>query len=765
VRVRLIIAIFALCAFQSAPVQAWDDFDSLRVRWKASLTGWDLELTDPAIAARVRSVESSGRSVWNSMDKSAARKYLWSDLSSTTVSSQMSSSYNRLRSMALALETRGTALYGDGQLAADIIAALDWMHANRYNENSRSYDNWWDWEIGTPLALNDIVTLMYERLDEERRTRYLRAVERFVPVVKYTGANRVWLATVVGIRGVLVKDAAKLAAARDGLSEVFEFVTSGDGFYTDGSFIQHTRHPYTGGYGNSLLANLSAVLWLLQDSPWQVTDPGLSNVWFWVHEAFRPLIYRGAMMDMVRGREISRSGGDHSVGHAVMTSIFRLSFVAPPEVAWDFRRMVKGWALSDTSRNFLQSVPLFLYSDAKALLEDDSLPPAEELVRYKPYPSMDRFVHLRPGFGIGLSMSSRRIYRYESINQENLKGWYTGDGMLYLYNHDLTHYSDEFWPTVDPYRLPGTTVDTQRRADGSGQSGGPAVDWAGGCVLFGLYGAAGMELAAFQSSLRARKSWFFFDNEVVALGAGIRSSDGRPTETIVENRKLGSKGDEPLQVNGELMPPALGWSQRLDDVSWIHLDGVAGYVFPQPLQIQALRERRTGTWYAINNRSGSATPISRNYLTLWLDHGVNPANASYAYVLLPSAAAEDTAAYAASPDVEILENSEDVQAVREKKLGITAIHFWNSSPRQVAGVTSSARASVMVSVTEALLDVAVSDPTQVNTGTIRLELDHAAASTVNADEGVTVEQLSPTVRLSIAVRNARGRSFHVRLAR
>jgi hyaluronate lyase len=745
--------------------QGWDEFDTLRARWKAALNGWELDLADPAVAARVRSIESSGRSVWNSLDKSPNRKALWSDLASTTVSSQITSSYNRLRSMALALETQGSGLFQDQQLAADVISALDWMYANRYNENLRSYDNWWDWEIGTPLAINDIVTLLYDRLDEERRTRYLRAVDRFTPVVKYTGANRVWLATVVGIRGVLVKDAAKLAAARDGLSEVFEFVTSGDGFYRDGSFIQHTRHPYTGGYGASLLANLSAVLWLLQGSRWEVTDPNLANVWFWVYEAFRPLIYRGAMMDMVRGREISRSGGDHATGHSVMVSIFRLSQVAPPEIAWDFRRMVKGWALSDTSRNFLQSVPLFLYQDAKAMLGDETFPPAEELVRHKPYPSMDRVVHLRPGFGLGLSMSSRRIYRYESINQENLKGWYTGDGMLYLYNHDLTHYSDEFWPTVDPYRLPGTTVDTQRRADGSGQSGAPPVDWVGGTVLFDLFGAVGMELAAFQSTLRARKSWFFFDNEVVALGAAIRASDGRPIETIIENRKLSSKAEETLHVNGERMPSTLGWSQRLEDVAWVHLEGVAGYVFPTPAQVHGLRERRTGTWKAINDRSGSATPVSRNYLTLWLDHGPNPSGASYAYILLPNATAEETAVYASAPEVEVLENSDEAQAVREKALGITAVNFWTAATKQSAGITCSTRASVMLAESAEFLDVAVSDPTQVNTGAIRLELDRSATAVAHADEGVTVEQLSPTVRISVAVRNARGRTFSLRLAR
>ena len=74
---------------------------------------------------------------------------------------------------------------------------------------------------------------------------------------------------------------------------------------------------------------------------------------------------------------------------------------------------------------------------------------------------MDRVVHLRSGWGFSIAMSSSRIANYESINNENLHGWFTGDGMTYIYNADAGQFSDCFWATVDPYRLPGTTFERQ----------------------------------------------------------------------------------------------------------------------------------------------------------------------------------------------------------------------------------------------------------------------------------------------------------------
>src|ERR1035438_2634433 len=115
--------------------------------------------------------------------------------------------------------------------------------------------------------------------------------------------------------------------------------------------------------------------------------------------------------------------------------------------------------LSDVHVNALltnNNVPLQIVAPTEQLMADPTTPPAGELLGHWSFASMDQAVHLRPGWGFALSMSSSRVYNYESINNENLHGWFQGDGMTYLYNGDLSQFSDDFWPTVDPYRLPGT---------------------------------------------------------------------------------------------------------------------------------------------------------------------------------------------------------------------------------------------------------------------------------------------------------------------
>ena len=69
-------------------------------------------------------------------------------------------------------------------------------------------------------------------------------------------------------------------------SSLFQYVTSGDGFYADGSFIQHTHHPYNGSYGLVVINDVSLVLPWLTGSPWQCTDPAQTNVLQWVYNAY-----------------------------------------------------------------------------------------------------------------------------------------------------------------------------------------------------------------------------------------------------------------------------------------------------------------------------------------------------------------------------------------------------------------------------------------------------------------------------------------------
>lgn len=739
-----------------------ETFAALRQKWFDYLTGGtNLNLGDATIRNALTSITNNANNYWSSLNKSPSRTYLWSDASSTTVSAHITTCFNRLNSMALGWAATGSILYSNASLQADILSALDWMNNNRYNATNSKYGNWWDWEIGSPMALDDICVLMFEALSPAQLSNYMAAVDKFSPVPNMTGANLVWKSRVVGVRGALVQDAGKLTLTRDAFSQVFPYVTSGDGFYTDGSFIQHTKHPYTGGYGSSLLANLSPLLPWLKGSAWEIIDPRQTNIANWVFNSFEPLLYRGACMDMVRGREISRSGSpDHGTGNNIMQSVLRISQFAAPADAVRMRRLVKELALADTSRSFVGGCPLSLIPTGEQLLADTNTLPRGELVAHFQFPCMDRVVHLRPGFGVALSLFSTRIYDYESINGENLHNWFTGSGMTYLYNPDLTHYSDSFWCTVNPYRLAGTTVPRTSRANGYGQSQASSFNWVGGASLDETYGAVGMELGTYGSTLTARKSWFCFDDEIVALGAGITSGDATNVETTAENRMITTAGTNVFTVDGVVQSATLGWSNAFTGPSWAHLVGdVAGahigYYFPQPVTVQALREARTGSWSQINT-NGSTSSVTRNYLTLWFDHGTKPTNATYAYTLLPNKSAAEVAAYAGDPDIEVVENSALAQAVREKRVGLFAANFWTAGSKTADFVTCDNKASFISRETLDDLKVAVADPTQTNTGSLTLTLNRMAVALAYADPGVNVTQLSPAIQMTVSMSGRKG---------
>ncbi|ALC80364.1 MULTISPECIES: polysaccharide lyase 8 family protein [Bacillus] len=750
-----------------AAAQGENEFEQLRGKWKEMLTGGEaFDPSDPDIANRIKKIDEAANEYWNSMDKSSDRSALWTDLTGTSNSSYITKSYDRLLAMALALSTKGSSLENNETLKNDLIQALDWMYTYRYNENKPPYNNWWDWEIGTPLRLNNIVILLYSHLSTQQITNYMKAVEKFSPTPTGTGANRVWKVTVVAVRGMIVEDSSKLSKARDGLSNVFTYVTSGDGFYKDGSFIQHNNFAYNGGYGRSMLADIANVMYLLSDSTWQITDSNQQNVYRWVYDSFEPLIYKGAMMDMVRGRELSRHyAEDHVVGHETIQAIIRLAQSASESNSLVYKEMVKSWIKEDTHLDFVKNTPsINMIQLAKSIVNDPAIG-SRKIIKYQQFSSMDRAVLVRDKFAFGISMSSARIANYESINGENLKGWYTGEGMTYLYNNDTAQYSDGYWPTVNPYRLPGTTVDTRQRTNSSGHAYASSKRWVGGTEMQGTYGVSGMTLDAYNSTLDAKKSWFMFDDEIVAVGSGITSTDQRTIETIIENRKLKNSGDNTLIVNGYKKPAATGWTEKMDKVRWAYLSGNVesaniGYYFPDQPTIKGLRESRTGAWSQIDSRSGIPTEsITRNYLNLWFDHGVNPTNQKYSYVLLPNMTSTSVLDYSCKPEISIVENSADAHAVKEKTLNLIGINFWNDKVKTVGGITSDKKASVMVRETESQLEVSVSDPTQINTGVINIEIDKSVNGILRVDEGIDVNQARPTIKLSVNVNQAKGKTF------
>ena len=751
-----------------------DEYDTLRLKWKDTIVGSGYDPADTDVASRLNSIASSASNYWSSMNKTPARTNLWSDAASTTVSADITTCYSRLRAMALAYATTNCSLQGNASLLADISGGLDWMYTNRYNATSSQYDNWWDWEIGSPLQLTDLCVLLYDQLTATQRTNYMNAVEHQTPTPDMTQANKVWKARAVGVRGCVVKSATKIALCRDAFSAVFPYVTSGDGYYTDGSFIQHDYHPYTAGYGASLIATMAPILNWLNGSTWEITDPAQANLFHWVFDSYEPIIYRGNTFDLVRGREAGRSNASPN-SNGMMDSILQIAQFAPAADAARMKSMIKEWALADTTRNFVSGRGLPTLMLAKNLMNDATIVRRGELMAHYTFAEMDRVIHLGAGYGFGLTMCSTRVANFESINGENLRGWLTGDGQTTLYNSDLNAFADSYWATVDHYRLPGVTADvTLSRLPAvsaaigpraQGQSTRSTHNWVGGATL-GNYGAAGMQFKGVDVTLTGKKSWFMFDNEIVCLGAGITSTDNRPIETTVENRKLLTTGDNAFTVNDIAKPKTPGWAETMTNVNWAHLAGNVtgsdiGYYFPQASTLKAVREARTGAWSDIDDGS-STNAITRNFLRFGFDHGSKPTNATYQYVLLPGLTARRMSQYATQPHVSVIANNTNVQAVTENTLGITAANFWNNTSQTAGLITANKKCSVLVQNDGTFIDVAVSDPTQTNTGTITIQLAASANSVVSTDSAITVTQTTPSIALTVNVSGAQGKTFKAR---
>ncbi len=742
-------------------------FENMRLKWtKYLIGGTDFDPNDADIAKSILSITKTAADFWTTMNKDADRKSLWSDKPASSANGYaIADSYKRLRDMATAYSTIGSDLYMDEVLKKDIIDGLEWLNKQWYNESKSIVGNWFEWEIGIPLALGDTMALLYNDLSEQQIMNYNRAIDRFVPdptrrtvqpSVIETGANRMDKALITILRGIHGKNEEKIKEGRSAINQVFPYVTKGDGFYQDGSFIQHNNIAYTGSYGAVLLGDMMKVMTLLANSPWPIEDANQNNVFDWVTNSFEPVTFRKLMMDMVFGRSVAR--GNRQL--VPWSHILRLADFAPSKEQSDnFKAMVKNWFEADTAvPNYYDGLRVADVILLKTIMEDNSLSGKNGLTLHKQLSAMDRIVHHRPQFAYGISMSSARIANYEK-GTENHKGWYTGDGMTYLYNNDLNQFHDAFWATVNAYRLPGVTSDGAIR--NAAKTTGKV--WVGGSSIDQLYGAAGMDLSPDNSKLTGKKSWFMFNEEIVALGAGISSSDDRVVETIAENRKLKEDGTNRFIINGDAMPTATGWSEQAEQVEWAHLEGNApgsdiGYYFPGGAKLDLLRETRSGAWKDIDN-NGSDTVLERNYLSMAFNHGKQPQDADYAYVLLPNKDAAATEAYAAHPEIAIVSNTADVQAVKHAKLNLTGINFWN--PGKLDAVEVLQPASIMVKKQNNELQLAVSDPTQTQ-AKVRVALGFEGLEELQLDDTVDVIQMSPFIIVEVNTNGTKGKSHNMR---
>jgi chondroitin AC lyase len=277
----------------------------------------------------------------------------------------------------------------------------------------------------------------------------------------------------------------------------------------------------------------------------------------------------------------------------------------------------------------------------------------------------------------------------ELVNSENLRGRYLADGAVFLYQTN-SEYADIF-PVWDWRRVPGVTCMTTGTT--LAPAGKMATDFAGG-VSGGNYGAEGVDYR--RDGVSGRKGWFFLDEGVVCLGAGITGTDVR---TSVDQRL--AEGATYTQAG--MLAPGVG---PCKGVAWV-LNGSEGYLFAQPADVWAGTQPQTGRWKNVY-AAGSGTQITRDVFSIWIDHAAEPG--SYAYTMIPGAGVEKLQAFVAKPPVEILSNTPHMQAIRDNTAGVTEALFYEAGELKAGSLSLSADGACAVILRAGAVYVA--DPTQ-----------------------------------------------------
>jgi hyaluronate lyase len=769
-----------------AAPRAGTDMDAIVAAYRALQIGTNASSQERTQALAALDQVATGYDT--TMDVSGTQ--LWPDLPSGPGSDYFPTMFYRLRTIAVDWATPGSALSTKDGMGARIVTALDTLYRTEYNENTGEIGNWYSYEIGVPYWLLQILVSLGDQLTPAQTATYLRPVLRFVadpnlrtnsPGTIETGANRADKALITVVSGALAGDATRIATgiaavtdqAGGGANSLVARVTTSDGYHTDGSFIQHEVVPYPGHYGLVLLTAVAGLIEVTGGTGVQLADDVKQKIYDTVADVYAPFVVAGSMMEPVRGRMLSRQGETaHDAGHQLTAAVVLLARNAPEPtkdlLAGIAARFIDdgGWApylsVSDVARfsGGLQPVGVPEVEYAKALLATRPRPAAKVAV-HRVFPQSDRMVHVTDRWSASLGVGSTRICRYESINGQNLHGWFVGDGVLYTFTPgDQGHYSDAYWPTVDATALPGTTEkDTTPPALQSTPLATTA--WVGGARLDSGHGVHGLDFVSQDGTLTARKSWFFTPDAVVCLGAAVTDASSTPVRTVVENRNLGTNGTPTLLADGRPVHVVLGRSTALSHPRWLHLDGVGGYLLLGPASVSALREDRTASWYSVDtgaNTHGTLTPYTRRFQKVLIEHGANPTGGSYAYAVLPGASAWQTRA--AVGRFRVLANTATVQAVRSADDVVAASFFAAGA---VSGVTVSGPAAVIWGPGRHGQTVAVADPTQLQT-TLRLTLEAPGARVAQADPGVTVVSTGRRLVVDVDVAGSLGatRTFTIR---
>lgn len=542
--------------------------------------------------------------------------------------------------------------YMNKQLTDGVNLAITyWAEKNFYCE----WNNWWN-EIGTMLDLadimlfpniglkNDIIEKLVKNLEKqtlkaEVKNRRIRERE-----VMSTGGN-LTDKVVFSLKVALIQNDIKSILWYKSLMEnelrpfpnrkLFSHRYDVEGIKADMSFMQHFDLLYFGGYGIVFCDGMNDYIKWTKDTDFQLSTKSLNTYADFILDGMQYAM-RGNYRDInASGRSIVRNDNLAKIRESVITACNVLSEYK------DIDRKEELIALTNT----------------RTINNDKGVG------KFKYFWCTDYAVYNGQKYMTSIRAASKRTKNSEALNGENILGHYLGSGANFYYI-DGNEYSN-ILSLLNWNRVPGTTSrqgflpiggdNTYSRMGKTHFVGGVEFNNSGiFCIDYN------------DNGVKAKKTWFIFNDCVVALGAGIKS---HKSENILTCINQTSSEDTLICVDGKIM--------NLDNFSgkadWVY-NGKIGYLTKNKLH--AISEFREGDRKTISDRVESEK-ICGDIFELCINHGKNPRGAEYNYTVLPNVTTDELNDYINNSNYITLCNTKKIQALWNKASSTLFAVFYN----------------------------------------------------------------------------------------
>ncbi len=667
----LLTIILAIFTFSSHAKP--DDFETIKERVVAELMKSDID--DSRVETIVGKMNEDG----------SFQGINYEDLSRTAGFPHRRHTSN-LVYLAKAYKNKSSDFHKDKKLKEIITRGLEfWV------ENDFVGDNWHNNQISTPTNLVNLMLIIGDELPanltEQAQPMIRRATMEQVPGVFYgarPGGDRIAIAAIVAKNFLFLNDKEAFDDVIQIIAGEIKFTTGERGMQHDYSFHhRHDRVNNTTSYGYGKYANaFGEWSWYVAGTKYAFSVDKINQlVDYYLDGIYKQQVY-GIYSDIsVKNRSISNK------------ATFR------PHGTTEIERLLQS---TDYRKDELEEIIRLRKGEAE---------PSLSFAKF--FWQTEHFVFQRPHFYTTVRMFSTR--------NRNMEVPYNGPGKTTHHRADGTNYlmlkGDEYhniWPVYDWQKISGTTILQKPELHGPDEIQKDGLTEFVGAVTDELYGAVVFDFKSPHDMTEAKKSWFFFDNEYVCLGTGIKSSPNLPVATTLDQALM--KSDVKVMQNGTIENLSKG-DRQLENVKWVHHNQI-GYIFPEPATVNLSNQGEQGRWSDITDQKNiSEEIVAEDVFKLWLNHGNRPSNASYQYIVVPGVDEKELKETGINNrDIEILSNTSEIQAVKNNKLEICQATFYKSGELEISEhlkIRMDSQGMAMVKFRENKIDeLTVADPSR-----------------------------------------------------